>query len=137
MSFCGLTKRITPKICWFCLVVINNILLNLLCVWILFAERSSVNLADLHWFPASHKKMPTVSDNAISGSAPPYLADLLQLCTPSRSLRSSADSRIFRIPIRCRIVQSSRAFLRLALPSAVASVFVFVFVCHAQTLSSF
>ena len=33
MSFCSLTKGITPKICWFCLVLINSVLLNLLCVW--------------------------------------------------------------------------------------------------------
>ena len=30
--FCSLTKGITPKICMFCFVLINSILLNLLCV---------------------------------------------------------------------------------------------------------
>ena len=33
MSFCSFTKGITPNICWFCLVLINRVLLNLLCVW--------------------------------------------------------------------------------------------------------
>ena len=31
MSFCSLAKGITPKICWFCLVLIYSVLLNLLC----------------------------------------------------------------------------------------------------------
>ena len=34
MSFCSLTKGITPNICWFCLVLINSVLFNLLRVWI-------------------------------------------------------------------------------------------------------
>ena len=38
MSFCSLTKGITPKIGWFCLVLINSVLLNLLCVWILLVS---------------------------------------------------------------------------------------------------
>ena len=33
LSFCSLTKGTTLKICWFCLVLINSILLNVLCVW--------------------------------------------------------------------------------------------------------
>ena len=40
MSFCSFTKGITPKIGWFCLVLINSVLLNLLCVWILFQNAS-------------------------------------------------------------------------------------------------
>ena len=32
--FSSLTKGITPNICWFDLVLINSVLLNLLCVWI-------------------------------------------------------------------------------------------------------
>ena len=38
MSFCSLTKGITLKICWFCLVPVNSILLNLSCVWIEIAS---------------------------------------------------------------------------------------------------
>ena len=34
VSFYTLTKGITPKICWRCLVLINGVLLNLFCVWI-------------------------------------------------------------------------------------------------------
>ena len=39
VSFCSLTKGITPKICWFCLTLISSVLLNPLCVWILFYLR--------------------------------------------------------------------------------------------------
>ena len=31
-----LAKGITPKMCWFCLVLISSVLLNPLCVWIVF-----------------------------------------------------------------------------------------------------
>ena len=34
MSFCSLTKGITPKTHMLCFVLINSVLLNLLCVWI-------------------------------------------------------------------------------------------------------
>ena len=33
MSFCSLTKGIPPKMSWFCLVLINSVLFNLLCVF--------------------------------------------------------------------------------------------------------
>ena len=35
--FYTLTKGITPNICWYCLVLMNSVLLNLLCVWILYS----------------------------------------------------------------------------------------------------
>ena len=35
---------------------------------------------------------------SLNGSAPTYLSDLLHLYTPSWQLRSSADTRVFRIP---------------------------------------
>ena len=38
MSFCSLTKGITPKICWFCLALINSVLCNLFCVWMTYTE---------------------------------------------------------------------------------------------------
>ena len=34
----------------------------------------------------------------ISGTAPPYLSELLHLYSPSPSLRSASDTRIFRVP---------------------------------------
>ena len=38
----------------------------------------------------------------ISGTAPPYLSELLHLFSPSRSLRSASDTRIFRVTRVCR-----------------------------------
>ena len=35
--------------------------------------------------------------NAITGSGPSYLSELLHLCSPSRSLRSSSDTRMLKI----------------------------------------
>ena len=58
----------------------------------------------------SNKKNVTVCYSVISGSAPPYLTGLLRLYTPSRSLRSSADSRIFHIPIRRNKFKGQHAF---------------------------
>ena len=34
----------------------------------------------------------------VSGTAPPYLSELLHLYSPSRSFRSAWDTRIFRVP---------------------------------------
>ena len=34
MSFCSLTKWITPKMFWFCFILVNSVPLNLLCVCI-------------------------------------------------------------------------------------------------------
>ena len=36
--------------------------------------------------------------NIVSGTAPPYLSELLRLYSPSRSLRSASYTRIFRVP---------------------------------------
>ena len=35
LSFCSLIKGITPKIRMLCVILINNVLLNVVCVWIL------------------------------------------------------------------------------------------------------
>ena len=43
-------------------------------------------------------KLSTICHNFFSGSSPAYLSDLLTLYTPSRQLRSSADTRTLRIP---------------------------------------
>ena len=51
MSFCSFTKGISPKICWFCLVPINSVLLNLLCVWILFQNASRPVILVTDFFP--------------------------------------------------------------------------------------
>ena len=79
-------------------------------------------------------KIATVCCNVISGSAAPYLADLLQLYVPSNSLCSSVVSRIFHVPIRCEKLRRQHAFpytgpvIWNGLPFSV---------CHVQSLLSF
>ena len=100
-------------------------------------EHISPLLVDLHRLPVSHRmeyKIGSLCYNVISCFAPSCLADLLQLYTHSRSLRSFADSRIFRIPIRRKKFQGQRAISYIGpviwdrLPFSVR---------QAQTLSSF
>ena len=70
-------------------------------------------LVDLHWLPVERRieyNIATIYYNVITGTAPPYLSDLLELYTPSRTLRSSADIRIFRIPNRRKKFQLQRTF---------------------------
>ena len=52
----------------------------------------------------------TLCFSVISGSAPPYLSDLLQVYIPSSTLCSSADTRTFRVPHRRKKFQVQRAF---------------------------
>ena len=69
-------------------------------------------LSDLHWLSVENRiryKVACLSFAVVSGSAPPYLSDLLHVYTPSSQLRSSADSRIFRVPRRRRQL-GQRAF---------------------------
>ena len=93
-------------------------------------------LSDLHRLSVDQKlriryKISTPYYNVISGSAPPYLLDLLQLYIPSRTLRSSAASLTFRVPHRRKKFQGQRTFSYIgpvtwdSLPFAVL---------HAQTL---
>ncbi|WP_419607217.1 reverse transcriptase domain-containing protein, partial [Thiolapillus sp.] len=94
-------------------------------------------LAKLHWLPIAQRidyKISSLCYDVVSDTAPLYLSDLLCLYVPSRSLRSSADTRIFRIPTRKKKFQGQRAFSHLGpvtwnkLPYSVR---------HAQTQSQF
>ena len=58
-------------------------------------------LHSLHWLPMEQRieyKLSLLSFKIISHQAPIYLSELLHLYTPSRQLRSSTDTRVFRIP---------------------------------------
>ena len=58
-------------------------------------------LQALHWLPVQARvdyKLSTVCLNFFSDSSPVHLSDLLSVYTPSRQLRSSADTRTLRIP---------------------------------------
>ena len=55
---------------------------------------------DLHWLPISSRiqyKIALICFQIASGTAPPYLSELLHLYSLSRSLRSASETRIFRI----------------------------------------
>ena len=63
-------------------------------------QHCTLLLQGLHWLPTSERiiyKTACLCYNSITGSAPSYLAELLQLYSPSRSLRSSSDTRMFKL----------------------------------------
>ena len=54
----------------------------------------------LHWLPFSERiqyKVACMCFSAIGGSGPAYLSELLHVYTPSRTLRSSSDTRMLEI----------------------------------------
>ena len=56
----------------------------------------------LHWLPVQARieyKLSVLCHNFFSDSCPSYLADLLSVYSPSRTLRSSADIRILKVPV--------------------------------------
>ena len=70
-------------------------------------------LRHLHWLPVRARisyKTACLCFNAIIFSNPVYLSDLLHLYSPSRSLRSSADTRLFKIPLSKCKTKGDRAF---------------------------
>ena len=94
-------------------------------------------LYDLHWLPISRRiqyKIALIYFHIVSGTAPLYLSELLHLHSPSRSLRSAADTRIFRVPRMGRRTLGERSFhyigpvLWNSLPFSVR---------HSSSLSSF
>ena len=56
-------------------------------------------LKKLHWLPVSERikyKVACTCFSIITGSAPSYLSELVSLYSPSRTLRSSSDTRLLR-----------------------------------------
>ena len=91
----------------------------------------------LHWLltvQGIEYKISSLCYDVVSDTAPLYCSDLLRLYVPSRSMRSSAHTRSFRIPRRKEKFQGQRAFSHLdpdtwnKLPYSVG---------HAQTQSQF
>ena len=69
-------------------------------------------LHSLHWLSVSKRisyKVSSITYSSLFHNGPSYLSDLLQIYTPSRQLRSSADTRRL-IPPRCRTVTGERSF---------------------------
>ena len=70
-------------------------------------------LMQLHWLPVSYRiqyKLSVLCYQIIRSFAPLYLSDLTKIYVPSRSLRSSADERTFKIPLTKKKYQGQRAF---------------------------
>ena len=94
-------------------------------------------LAKLHWLQIAQRidsKMSSLCYDVVSDTAPLYLSDLFCLYVPSRSLCSSAETRIFWIPTRKKKFQGQHAFSHL---SPVTSNKLPYSVHHAQTQSQF
>ena len=70
-------------------------------------------LEKLHWLPISERikyKVACMCFSAINGSGPAYLSELLHVCTPSRTLRSSSDTRMLEIQQYKRKTHGFRTF---------------------------
>ena len=98
-------------------------------------------LHTLHWIPTEKKKekridfkLASVCFKSLNGSVPTYLSDLLHLFTISRQLRSSADTRVFRIP-SFRIESSDQRFCSDQAPTTWHNLPGFI--RHAFSVSSF
>ena len=67
----------------------------------------------LLWLPISERikyKVACMCFSAINGSGPAYLSELLHVYTPSRTLRSSSDTRMLEIQQYKRKTNGFRAF---------------------------
>ena len=72
---------------------------------------------ELHWLPIEQRikyKSACLCFQIISETAPAYLTDLFEVYTPSRSLRSATDTRMFRVPKYNKKTCGYRAFSRSA-----------------------
>ena len=70
-------------------------------------------LRHLHWLPVRARlsyKTACLCFNAITFSTLAYLSDLLHLYSPSRSLRSSIDTRLLKMPCYKCQTKGDRAF---------------------------
>ena len=75
------------------------------------SSRSTELLASLHWLPVSQRisfKLASLVYQSLHGTAPSYLANLLDAYTPTRQLRSSSQNLL--IQPRLNTVFGSRAF---------------------------
>ena len=67
----------------------------------------------MHWLPISERikyKVARMCFSAINGSGPAYLSELLHVYTPSRTLRSSSDTRMLEIQQYKRKTHGFRTF---------------------------
>ncbi|KAK7103227.1 hypothetical protein V1264_018173 [Littorina saxatilis] len=70
-------------------------------------------LRALHWLPIAQRidyKLSSMCYNVFNQTAPHALTEILTVYTPSRSLRSSADTKMLKVPRRNKKTQGQRAF---------------------------
>ncbi|XP_071808997.1 uncharacterized protein [Asterias amurensis] len=100
-------------------------------------------LRSLHWLPVTRRiqyKLILIIYKACHNLAPRYLTDLLIPYTPARSLRSSSDTSLLRVPAVNLKSAGERAFCRVApqlwnsLPADLKNVnSIAVFKCRLKT----
>ena len=76
-------------------------------------HHSTPILEKLQWLPISERikyKVACMCFNAINGSGPAYLSELLYVYTPSRTLRSSSNTRTLKIRQYKRKTHGFRSF---------------------------
>ena len=76
-------------------------------------HHSTPLLENLHWLPISERikyKVACMCFSAINGSGPAYLSELLHVYTPSRTLRSSSNTRMLEIQQYKRKTHGFRTF---------------------------
>ena len=76
-------------------------------------EHTSHILEHLHWLPVQQRirhKVCGISYSSLAPTGPTYLADLVNVYTPSRFLRSSKDSHTLVIPMRQKKSCGQRSF---------------------------
>ena len=76
-------------------------------------EHTKPLLKSLLWLPISNRityKLSCMCYNSFTASTPQYLTDLLQIYTPSRTLRSTADIRKLKIPLLKKKYSGQRSF---------------------------
>ena len=94
-------------------------------------------LHSLHWIPIEQRieyKLSLLCFKIISHQAPIYLSERLHLYAPSRQLRSSTDTRVFRIPSFRTKSCGQRSF---SYQTPVIWNQLPVSVCHSTSVSSF
>ena len=70
-------------------------------------------LEKLHWLPIPESikyNVACMCFSAINGSGPAYLSELLHVYTPSRTLRSSSDTRMLKIQLYKHKTRGFRTF---------------------------
>ena len=112
----GLTTATVSS--WVHLILSSNLqkIQNFVARLVLLALRphhSTPLLEKLRWLPISERinyKVACMSFSAINGSGPAYLSELLHVYTPSRTLRSSSDTRMLKIQQYIRKTHGFRTF---------------------------